>query len=275
MKIYLGLVWLMYVVSGLADSATTKSKDTSQGGLENFVPEHTVNDSMEGNGIQAFVLVRSTGETEYRMFMDTASTLTFNYSIYCKNIMTRYILGVIPNESKVLSVSKSSVNISCANSVIERNRTSDLEQIYIINGTFDVTINSGVIGQALLEFSLNEVDVNNLTSVTLSQTYDVIVIRKLRPVDTIFRLVVYCVQILVLTGFGAELDFQIVKNTLRKPVAPAIGFCCQYLMMPLVSHFLLRYYFHLVVVVPYSHDIVTGIRLITTTCILAKRFMTS
>ena len=242
MKLYLGLVWLMYVVSGLADSATTKRKDTSQGGLENFVPEHTVNDSMEGNGIQAFVLIRSTGETKYRMFMDTASTLTFNYSIHCKNIMTRYILGVIQNVSKVLSVSKSSVNISCANSVIERNRTSDLEQIYIVNGTFDVTINSGVI-VALLEFSLNEVDVNNLTSVTLLQTYDVIVIRKLRPVDTIFRLVVYCVQILVLTGFGAELDFQIVKDTLRKPVAPAKRICCQYLMMPLVGHFLLRYIF--------------------------------
>ena len=243
MKIHLGFVWLMYIVSGLADSATTNGKDTSQTDLERSVPEHTVDDSMEGDELQAFVLVRSTGETEYRMYMDSASTLTFNYSIHCKNIMSRYILGVIPNVSKVLSVSKSSVNISCANSVIERNRTSNLEQIYIINGTFDVTINSGVIGQALLEFSLNEVDVNNLTSVTLSQTYDVIVIRKLRPVDTIFRLVVYCVQILVLTGFGAELDFQIVKDTLRKPVAPAIGFCCQYLMMPLVGHFLLRYIF--------------------------------
>lgn len=35
--------------------------------------------------------------------------------------------------------------------------------------------------------------------------------------------------------FGARLDLEKVKGFLKKPVAPAIGAACQYVLMPLVS----------------------------------------
>lgn len=36
-------------------------------------------------------------------------------------------------------------------------------------------------------------------------------------------------------GFGCTLNLDIVKSILRRPIAPAVGFSCQYILMPLVS----------------------------------------
>merc|ERR1712135_66025 len=33
---------------------------------------------------------------------------------------------------------------------------------------------------------------------------------------------------------GCTLDMDVVKETLKRPIGPSIGFCCQYLFMPLV-----------------------------------------
>ena len=35
-------------------------------------------------------------------------------------------------------------------------------------------------------------------------------------------------------GFGCNLDLEIVKSIIKKPIAPGVGFCCQYILMPLV-----------------------------------------
>ena len=176
-----------------------------------------------------FELLRSTGEPELRMYMDRDTVVMFNYSIRCKDVTSDYVMSVSPKRTKVIIVPKLSKRHSCSNASLE-----DGNMLKVIRGTVDVIVSSGVIGKEKIEFQLfAENDVNANT--TIVQTYNVVVIRKLRPVDTIFRVVVYCVQVFVLTGFGAELDIQVVKQTLRKPVAPAIGFCCQYLVMPLVS----------------------------------------
>ena len=62
------------------------------------------------------------------------------------------------------------------------------------------------------------------------------VIRPQRPVDRAF---VYTVAILVSIAFvnmGCTLDLDVVKATLKRPIGPIIGFCCQYIFMPLVSN---------------------------------------
>lgn len=69
----------------------------------------------------------------------------------------------------------------------------------------------------------------------------VTVIRTQRPVDKAF---IYTVAILVSIAFinmGCTLDLGIVKETLKKPIGPAIGFCCQYIFMPLVILYQLKY----------------------------------
>ena len=74
------------------------------------------------------------------------------------------------------------------------------------------------------------------------------VTRKQRSVDKAF---VYTVAILVSVAFinmGCTLDLGVVKSTLKKPVGPVIGFCCQYVFMPLVSEIAFSYLTRLMVI---------------------------
>lgn len=73
--------------------------------------------------------------------------------------------------------------------------------------------------------------------VAQSEPAKVAVIRSHRAVDKAF---IYTIAILVSVAFinmGCMLDLEIVKATLKKPIGPAIGFCCQYIFMPLVLLF--------------------------------------
>jgi len=52
------------------------------------------------------------------------------------------------------------------------------------------------------------------------------------------KLFSYSVAILVSLAYinmGCAMDVQVVKQTLRKPIGPLIGFCCQYIAMPLIA----------------------------------------
>ena len=49
----------------------------------------------------------------------------------------------------------------------------------------------------------------------------------------------YSVAILVSLAYvnmGCAMDLEVVRKTLKKPVGPAIGFICQYCLMPLISY---------------------------------------
>ena len=146
-----------------------------------------------------------------------------------------------------------------------KNRTSSAGQkVYVTEGEVSVKLRSDIIGYGvinirlleavdqakakLLKSSLTDPTPSQTTSSSLTNTsfeyagddvpyitYTVTIVRKIRPVDTIFRLVVYCVQIFVAIGFGAKLDLKVVKECLVKPIAPAIGLVSQFILMPIVS----------------------------------------
>ena len=188
-------------------------------------------------------IAHSTMEPNIQMFMDRELVSSFNYTIACSDLTSKYTMVVTSNNQKIIRVPETKFAISCTNaSLRDSNMTSNMEYniaTYAVDGQIDVKLMSGVIGYVDLEFTLSSESLHDLNdNETISnetESYDVVVIRKLRPVDRIFRIVVYCVQVFVLTGFGAKLDLQVVKETLRRPIAPGIGFCCQYIMMPLVS----------------------------------------
>jgi hypothetical protein len=73
------------------------------------------------------------------------------------------------------------------------------------------------------------------TAKSLPFRYKVVVVRKERIVDYMFlvgvTILVFCANM----GMGCKVDLDVVKEIFKKPIAPSIGFCCQYLIMPLVS----------------------------------------
>ena len=205
---------------------------TSEGIYDHVEKSHSIEN---GNILQ---VVQSSLEPRIKMFMDRELVTSFNYTLTCQDITSNYELTVTSANLKVLRIPETSISISCANAtLIDGNTTSHTETAnlsYAIDGSFDVKLMSGLIGYDKIKFQLAEESDVNETRTEETDTYDVVVIRKMRPVDRIFRIAVYCVQIFTLVGFGSKLDLKVVKECLRRPIAPAIGFCCQYLMMPLV-----------------------------------------
>ena len=65
--------------------------------------------------------------------------------------------------------------------------------------------------------------------------YTVVVMRPPLVEQAIFRFGTAGFLVLLNFGFGCSLNLEIVKEIIRRPFAPAVGFSCQYVMMPLVS----------------------------------------
>lgn len=64
--------------------------------------------------------------------------------------------------------------------------------------------------------------------------YKVSVVRKLRWIDKSFSAAIITLVIIANLGMGTKLELKVVRKVLRKPLAPIIGFVCQYTVMPLV-----------------------------------------
>ncbi|KAL6448342.1 hypothetical protein ACFW04_000347 [Cataglyphis niger] len=56
--------------------------------------------------------------------------------------------------------------------------------------------------------------------------------------DTIFTASVAILVSILYINFGCAMDWNICRDTLKKPIGPAIGFFCQFLIMPVLSFFI-------------------------------------
>ena len=65
---------------------------------------------------------------------------------------------------------------------------------------------------------------------------DVAVLRKKTIQSKLFAYSVAILVSLAYINMGCALDLDVVKNTLKRPIGPAIGFICQFLVMPLLAY---------------------------------------
>ena len=231
--------------------------------------------SNKGEPLLAFYMINSSLQPRIEVLMDSDITLSFDFSIICIDRNVSMLLKVIAHKEENLQVNGQSLfPISCKDAVkknlrdvystpspLSGNRTIPDWTIYVAQGRVNVKLRSGMIGHGTVDFSLltvsknpdeihsySEIDVlvpRNESNGTFqivdpvesgqTLTYKINIIRKIRPVDSIFRVAIYAVQIFTATGFGCKLDLGVVKENLWRPVAPGIGLGCQYILMPLVS----------------------------------------
>lgn len=72
-------------------------------------------------------------------------------------------------------------------------------------------------------------------SFTESNDLPVTIVRQKRVIDTVFTYSVAILVSIIYINFGCALDWGVLRETIRRPIGPAIGFVCQFLFMPLVS----------------------------------------
>ncbi len=69
----------------------------------------------------------------------------------------------------------------------------------------------------------------------LLREIEVLVAVKDKTLNNIFTLVVTCMVIINTVNMGGQLDLDVIKAVFKKPIGPAVGFCSQFLLMPLVK----------------------------------------
>ena len=78
-------------------------------------------------------------------------------------------------------------------------------------------------------------DTSMLTPPPYKGQYDVTVVNKETILSKIFIIVVATMMVLLNFGFGCRIQVDVLKSILKRPLAPALGLSCQFIVMPLVS----------------------------------------
>jgi len=69
---------------------------------------------------------------------------------------------------------------------------------------------------------------------TLMREIPVEVVVKDKTLNNIFTLVLTVMIIVNTVNMGGQLDLNVIKEVFRRPIGPAVGFCSQFMLMPLV-----------------------------------------
>ena len=109
---------------------------------------------------------------------------------------------------------------------ITENTPIDISEVCSgVSGSFGVT---GVrLGRAYV--------IADIDGEVISNYYSVIVLRTRRKVDYVFRYGLIILASILYIGFGCKIRIETIIGILKKPVAPAVGALCQFIIMPLVS----------------------------------------
>ncbi|XP_018567523.1 solute carrier family 10 member 6 isoform X2 [Anoplophora glabripennis] len=103
-------------------------------------------------------------------------------------------------------------------------------------GTFNITGN--FLGKTIISCK------DRKTGKIAEDSIDVVVVRKKRFIDTLFTASVATLVSILYINFGCAIDWSgEFRNILRRPIGPAIGFCGQFIAMPLLSYALGRLIF--------------------------------
>ncbi|WAR13392.1 NTCP2-like protein, partial [Mya arenaria] len=195
------------------------------------------------------------------IFMFEEVDVKVNYSLPCADSYVSIYIEHLKENDIFNVLSNSTITIPCdANgdsSTLGNGRNKTLS----IDGVLTLRLRSTVIGLSRLGLAIRDQGSNILqydevggismynssfepqpgvridaNGGAVTHWFPVTVLRKMRPVDHIFRYLLGFMVILLTMGFGCKLDMGVVKECLRRPVAPGIGFGCQYLLMPLIGY---------------------------------------
>ena len=206
-----------------------------------------------------FLFLEITEPSNLIVDMGRSIPAILNYTIPCQDKKSIYILGVQSSNNDVFVLKgNTTFEVTCEDAVkidlifSEQNvsvnevvsySTNHSSKTLAAKGSVRVDINGILLGIASMDVKLNNGDMSTSDvkesingSVVAEKSFTVGVVRPITLVDQVFRIVIGVVISLVLLGFGCGLNLEVVKECLKKPIAPGIGLGCQYILMPLVMH---------------------------------------
>ena len=185
----------------------------------------------------------------------------FDYNIPCNGLNNHHTIQIESGDPNLFTIKRNAVfQVTCDDADFTHQRLNDTNlsvsdavhettmtnaKLVAVEGSVKVTLNGILLGVGTLKVKLKGVGRNATTdngetiddgdTDVTENTFNVDVIRVLRPIDEVFRVIVACFISVVIMGFGCSLDLEVVKECLKKPIAPGLGLACQYILMPLVN----------------------------------------
>ena len=104
------------------------------------------------------------------------------------------------------------------------------------SGQVRLAVRGVFLGRTALGFYIHNGS-NSTSALKASKEYSVRVTRSTGIVDKIYKLSLMILIPINTCAMSCTLDLEIVFAMLKKPIAPSIGFGCQYVLMPLVRLF--------------------------------------
>ncbi|CAG9759769.1 unnamed protein product [Ceutorhynchus assimilis] len=168
----------------------------------------------------------------------------FTLLLVCHAVLVKSFLTISFNPKNVTVYMYDSVTIEYNATITENNsecylysenpRVATIDKDIILRnpeerGTFNLTGN--FLGQSIISCR----DPKTNLKVTQDQL-DVKCIRKQRLIDRIFTASTATLVAIIYINFGCVVQWPELKNLIKKPVGPVIGFCGQFILMPVLSY---------------------------------------
>ncbi|XP_071092487.1 ileal sodium/bile acid cotransporter-like [Haliotis cracherodii] len=180
----------------------------------------------------------------FYMFMYHGAVANFTYSIVCDSFDRFYELHVFTEMPDVAFLSQPGLfNLTCED--MEGGFPHPRRDAMIVSGTFNISLQSDLLGRTWLYIDSPSVNITSESNSTNDGSDKEIghfrlrmmitVVRALRALDTVVQIVAYVFIVTSTIGMGCSTDLDVIKEVLKRPIAPIIGFVCQYLGMPLIA----------------------------------------
>ncbi|CAC5396307.1 SLC10A3_5 [Mytilus coruscus] len=184
----------------------------------------------------------------------------FNYTVQCDDETLKYVMRAKADDANLVNVETNDVIIDCRNRLLVLmplvsltngsvvgpsysvgDKLQKQKEHYVVQGTHTLYTNSDLLGRTFITFNLysyNDLELqHNITGDMVDVTkVPVIILRLMRPIDTAFRVIIYVFMIFITLAFGAKLDLEVVKENIKRPLAPCIGLGCQFVIMPMLGY---------------------------------------
>ena len=87
-----------------------------------------------------------------------------------------------------------------------------------------------------LGFTNVKAELKTSNVVKAQKSLEVEIVRKKTIQSKLFSYSVAILVSLAYINMGCAMDLEVIRKTIKKPIGPAIGFICQYVIMPLISY---------------------------------------
>lgn len=215
--------------------------------------DETTSPAVNGS-LEAFSVIVPSPTGTLILFMDTKDIVVeFNFTLECSSSDEKFVLKSTVDDVDRVNLRSNDVIIDCKSRVVDTalesaSNVSSTSHVYasfdknfggkmryVVHGVIPLTMDAIMIGRTFITFTLQTNASASVIDTSINYKVPVSILRTMRPIDTAFRVVIYVFLVFVNLAFGAKLDLKVVKENIKRPVAPIIGLVGQFIVMPMVS----------------------------------------